>query len=362
MVKLAVLPGDGIGREIVPQALQVLEVVAAKHGFQIETEEALIGGAAIDEVGKALPQETIELCHKSNAVLLGAIGGPKWDNLPASERPELAALLPLRKELGLYANLRPCFFYSELLSVSPLKRHVVEGVDLMVVRELTGGLYFGRRYREDIPGGQRAVDTMEYTTQEIERVARTAFEIAAKRRGKVTSVDKANVLENSRLWRETVTRIHNEEYSDITLEHMYVDNCAMQLIKNPRQFDVILTSNMFGDILTDQASMLTGSIGMIPSASIGGRVALYEPIHGSAPDIAGQDRANPLAMILSIALLLRYTLNNEKAAADVENAVLHVLKAGYRTEDLAEEGKNVIGCSEMGRRVKEYIISGDKNE
>ncbi|MBZ4688621.1 MAG: leuB [Clostridiales bacterium] len=359
MAKIAVLPGDGIGKEIVPQAIKVLKTVASKYDLNLEFEEGYIGGEAIDKVGKALPDETLELCKNSDAVLLGAVGGPKWDNLPATQRPEVASLLPLRKELGLYANLRVCSLYPELVGASTLKEEVVKGTDLVVVRELTGGIYFGKKYREKVEGGEKAVDTLEYTTFEIERIARTAFEIASKRRGKVTSVDKANVLESSRLWRETVTRLH-EDYKDITLEHMYVDNCAMQLIREPKQFDVILTTNMFGDILTDQASMLTGSIGMLPSASLGGEVALYEPAHGSAPDIAGQDKANPLATILSAAMLLRYSLNCEEGAKEIEKAVSQVLKDGYGTGDLAQEGFKVVGCQEMGDRVNNYLL-GEEN-
>lgn len=355
MIKIAVLPGDGIGKEIVPQAIRVLETVASKYSLNFEFKTGYIGGDAIDRVGRALPQETLDLCKKSDAVLLGAVGGPKWDTLPATQRPEVASLLPLRKELGLYANLRKCSLYPELLGASTLKEEVVQGTDLVVVRELTGGIYFGKKYREKIAGGEKAVDTLEYSTFEIERIARTALEIASKRRGKVTSVDKANVLESSRLWRETVTKIH-AEYKDITLEHMYVDNCAMQLIRDPKQFDVILTTNMFGDILTDQASMLTGSIGMLPSASLGGEVALYEPAHGSAPDIAGQDKANPLATILSAAMLLRYSLNCTEGAEDIENAVSKVLKDGYGTGDLAQAGMKIVGCRELGERVNNNLL------
>lgn len=355
MAKIAVLPGDGIGKEIVPEALKVLSAVSKKHDLYFEYQEALIGGEAIDIKGKALPEDTYELCQESSAVLLGAVGGPKWDHLPANERPEPASLLPLRKLLGLYANLRPCFLYPEMVDNSTLKREVIEGTDLMVVRELTGGIYFGDRYREKIQGGQKAVDTEIYSTFEVERIARTAFNIARKRRSKVTSVDKANVLESSRLWRETVTELH-KEYEDVALEHMYVDNCAMQLIRDPRQFDVIVTTNMFGDILTDQASMLTGSLGMLPSASVGGKIGLYEPAHGSAPDIAGQNKANPLATILSVALMLRYSFDRDAAAREIEKAVAGVLSQGFRTGDIAfDKNSVVVSCSEMGDKVVEYL-------
>jgi 3-isopropylmalate dehydrogenase len=360
MVKIAVLPGDGIGKEIVPQALKVLNAVAGKYDLNFEYEEGLIGGEAIEQVGEALPQITLDLCRKSDAVLLGAVGGPKWDNLEATKRPEAASLLPLRKNLGLYANLRPCFLFPELIDASTLKEEVIRNTDMMVVRELTGGIYFGKKYREETENGQKAVDTLEYTTDEIVRITRTACEIAGKRRGKVTSVDKANVLESSRLWRETVIEVV-KEYNNIELEHMYVDNCAMQLIRDPKQFDVILTTNMFGDILTDQASMLTGSIGMLPSASLGGDVALYEPAHGSAPDIAGQDKANPIATILSAALMLRYSFGAEDAAAAVEKAVAGVLKDGYGTGDIAGRDIKLVGCTEMGDKIKEYL-TGAENE
>src|SRR5690606_34087356 len=289
---IAVLPGDGIGREIVPEAQKVLNVIANIYDLEFEYEEGLIGGAAIDATGEPLPEETIKLCQESDAVILGAVGGPKWDTLPVDKRPEVAALLPLRKTLGLFANIRPAFLFSALVNASSLKPEVVAGTDLVVIRELTGGLYFGEKKREKIDGGERAVDELVYTTGEIERILRLGFETARQRRRKLTSVDKANVLESSRLWRETAMRLATE-YPDVELEHMYVDNCAMQLLRRPTQFDVIVTENTFGDILTDEASMLTGSIGMLASASIGGRVALYEPAHGSAPDIAGQGKANP---------------------------------------------------------------------
>ncbi|QGG46415.1 3-isopropylmalate dehydrogenase [Heliorestis convoluta] len=352
--RIAVLPGDGIGVEVVPQALRVLEAIASKYGMSFQFTEALIGGAAIDATGHPLPTETLELCQKSDAVFLGAIGGPKWDTLPVHLRPEGAALLPLRKHLGLYANVRPCRAFSALIDASTLKRDVIEGTDLLVMRELTGGLYFGEKKRETIEGGERAVDTLVYTTAEVERIVRLAFEAARKRRGEVCSVDKANVLESSRLWRETTMRIA-ADYPDVTLTHMYVDNCAMQLVRYPKQFDVIVTENMFGDILTDQASMLAGSLGMLPSASIGGQVALYEPAHGSAPDIAGQNKANPLATILSAAMMLEYSFNQVEAAREIEKAVEAVLNKGYRTGDIMEAGKTLVNTVEMTDRVIEEL-------
>lgn len=354
MHKIAVLPGDGIGVEIVPQAIKVLDKVAKKYGYEFSYEEGLIGGAAIDATGHPLPQETLKLCQSSDAILLGAVGGPKWDNLPVDKRPEAAALLPLRKTLGLYANIRPAFLYSALASASTLKEEVIMGTDLVTIRELTGGLYFGEKRREKTETGEVAIDTLVYSTEEIERIVRLAFEIAKTRRKKVTSVDKANVLESSRLWRETVNRIH-QDYPEVELEHMYVDNAAMQLVRRPTQFDVIVTENMFGDILTDQASMLIGSIGMLPSASLGGKVGLYEPSHGSAPDIAGQDKANPLATILSAAMMLKYSFGYHEAAKDVEEAVAKVLELGYRTPDLMEEGKKLVGTNAMGDLVCEYL-------
>ncbi|MBO8169655.1 MAG: 3-isopropylmalate dehydrogenase [Thermoanaerobacteraceae bacterium] len=354
MAKVLVLPGDGIGQEIVPEAVKVLKKVAPKYGLELEFEEGLIGGTAIDETGKPLPEETLEACRESDAILLGAVGGPKWDHLPAKERPEVAALLALRKGLGLYANIRPCLLYPALADASTLKKEVVAGTDLVVVRELTGGLYFGEKRREQVEEGEKAVDMLVYTTPEIERILRLAFELAAKRSGKVTSVDKANVLESSRLWRETATRLA-ADYPDITLEHMYVDNCAMQLVRDPKQFDVIVTENMFGDILTDQASMLSGSIGMLPSASIGGAVALYEPAHGSAPDIAGKNLANPLATILSAAMMLEITFDLEEAAQSIRKAVEEVLEAGYRTGDIMMPGAKQVGTDEMGALVRERL-------
>ncbi len=354
MFKIAVLPGDGIGAEIVPEAVKVLEVVGKKFGHSFDFTEGLIGGAAIDAVGVPLPEDTLKLCKSSHAVLLGAIGGPKWDTLPVHLRPEAGALLPLRKALGLYANLRPATLYNSLLEASTLKKEVIEGIDIMVIRELTGGLYFGEKKREKTPEGQIAVDTLVYSTEEIKRIARLGFEIAMKRKKVLHSVDKANVLESSRLWRETVTEM-SAEFPEVELIHMYVDNCAMQLVRWPKQFDVIVTENMFGDILTDQASMLTGSIGMLPSASLGGQVGLYEPSHGSAPDIAGQKKANPLATILSAAMMLRYAFDLSKEAQIIEDAVVKVLELGFRTPDIMKEGFKLVNTEEMGDRVAEQI-------
>ncbi|HWI55532.1 MAG TPA: 3-isopropylmalate dehydrogenase [Desulfobacteria bacterium] len=354
MFKIAVLPGDGIGAEIVPEAVKALEAVGEKFGHTFEFTKGLIGGAAIDAVGVPLPEETLRLCNSSDAVLLGAIGGPKWDTLPVHLRPEAGALLPLRKALGLYANVRPATLYNSLLDASTLKREVIEGTDIMVIRELTGGLYFGEKKREKTPEGQIAVDTLVYSTEEIRRIARLGFEIAMKRKKVLHSIDKANVLESSRLWRETITEM-SSEFPEVELIHMYVDNCAMQLVRWPKQFDVIVTENMFGDILTDQASMLTGSIGMLPSASIGGQVGLYEPSHGSAPDIAGQKKANPLATILSAAMMLRYAFDLSKEAQVIEDAVVKVLELGYRTPDIMKEGCKLVNTEEMGDRVREQI-------
>lgn len=357
MYKIAVLPGDGIGPEIVPEAVKVLEVVARRAGIEFKFTEALVGGAAIDACGRALPPETLELCRQSDAVLLGAVGGPKWDALPPEERPETAALLPLRKELGLYANLRPAYLFEPLADASPLKREIVSGTDLIIIRELTGGLYFGPKKREKTEDGEMAYDTMLYTRAEIERIVRLAFQIARSRRRHLTSVDKANVLTSSRLWRDTVESLKGE-FPDVTVEHMYVDNCAMQLVRRPTQFDVIVTENTFGDILSDQASVLTGSIGMLPSASIGGSTALYEPVHGSAPDIAGQQKANPLATILSAAMMLKYSFKMDDEAAAVERAVGRVLAKGYRTADIYVPGTKLVGTAEMGTLVRRELQEG----
>ena len=354
MYKIAVLPGDGIGVEIVPEAVKVLKSIGKKYGPSFAFTEGLIGGAAIDAVGVPLPVETLDLCHNSDAVLLGAIGGPKWDTIPVHLRPEAGALLPLRKALGLYANLRPVILYDALLNASTLKKDVIAGIDIMVIRELTGGLYFGEKRRETTPNGQMAVDTLVYSTEEIVRIARLGFEIAMKRKRVLHSVDKANVLESSRLWRETVTKLAGD-YPEVELIHMYVDNCAMQLVRWPKQFDTIVTENMFGDILTDQASMLTGSIVMLPSASLGGKVGLFEPSHGSAPDIAGQKKANPLATIMSAAMMLRYSFKLNTEAKVIEDAVVKVLDLGFRTPDIMEESGQRVNTEEMGDRVVEQI-------
>ena len=355
MFKIAVLPGDGIGTEIIPEAVKVLEEIGSLYGHEFQFTEALVGGAAIDGVGIPLPQETVDLCLNSDAVLLGAVGGPKWDTLPVALRPEGAALLGLRKNLGLYANLRPAVLYSALKDASTLKPEVIEGIDLLVVRELTGGLYFGEKRREQTEDqGQKAIDTLVYTEAEIERIVRLAFELAKQRKKSVTSVDKANILESSRLWREVTEKVA-KEFPDVQFNHMYVDNAAMQLVRYPKQFDVMVTENMFGDILTDQASMLTGSIGMLPSASIGGRVAMYEPSHGSAPDIAGQNKANPIATVLSAAMMLRYSFKLEEEALLIEKAVVAVLDAGYRTGDIMEPGKTLTSTTEMGNLIREKI-------
>ncbi len=361
--QIAVLPGDGIGPEIIREAVRVLEAAADGYKFSVATTEALVGGAAYDATGVPLPPQTLELCRVSDAVLLGAVGGPKWDSVqPPSLRPEVGALLPLRKELGLFANLRPAILFPALADVSSLRSDIVgAGLDIMVVRELTGGIYFGLPKGRDADD-QRAVDTCVYSRSEIERIARVGFLTARGRRKRLCSVDKANVLETSRLWREVVTEI-GRDYLDIELSHMLADNCAMQLVRNPRQFDVIVTENMFGDILSDEASMLTGSLGMLPSASLGdtptadgaGKFGLYEPVHGSAPDIAGRGIANPLATILSVALMLRHSLALSTAAEAIESAVARVLDSGYRTADISSPGKITLGTSDMARKVIEAL-------
>ncbi|MDI6637723.1 MAG: 3-isopropylmalate dehydrogenase [Bacillota bacterium] len=356
--EIALLPGDGVGPEVIREARKVLLAVGKRYSRRFAFTEGLIGGAAIDAAGTPLPEDTLEICRKSGAVLLGAVGGAKWDGLPGDERPE-AGLLGIRKALQVFANLRPVRVFPALVGASTLKRHVVERVDLVVVRELTGGVYFGQpRGRFAGDGGIKALDTMVYTRFEVERVARVAFGLASRRRRRVTSVDKANVLESSRLWREVVTEVGNE-YPDVELNHMYVDNCAMQLIRDPRQFDVVLTENMFGDILSDEAAMLTGSLGMLPSASLGhSRTALCEPVHGSAPDIAGKNIANPLATVLSAAMLLRYSLGLDEESRAVEEAVMRVLEKGYRTADIFMEGTTLVGTAEMGDLLVEEILRG----
>ena len=348
---IAVTPGDGIGPEIVAEAVKVLKAVGAKFGHDFKLDEYLVGGAAYDACGDCLPDASLAACKAADAVLLGAVGGPKYDKLPGPQRPEKRALLTLRKELGLFANLRPAKVWAPLKNASPLKPEIVEGgLDLLVVRELTGGVYFGRHERA--ADGQSALDLMPYSVGEIERIARVAFASARRRRGRVTSVDKANVLETSRLWRETVERIRAAEFPEVELDHMYVDNAAMQLVRAPAHFDVILTENMFGDILSDEASQITGSIGMLPSASLrSDGFGLYEPIHGSAPDIVGQDIANPLATILSVAMMLKHSFGLVAEADAVERAVGRLLDDGIRTRDLGGAAK----CSEIGQAVIERL-------
>lgn len=356
---ICLLPGDGIGPEIIAEGVKVLDAVGAKYGTTFSYTEALIGGCAIDACGTALPDETLRVAEASDAVLLAAVGGPKWDTTdPEKPRPE-QGLLGIRKALGLYTNLRPVQIFDALSEASTLKPEIVEGVDMMIVRELTGGLYFGKRerfYNEEGCGaqgalGQRAYDTLEYREYEVERIARQAFEAARRRRGKVTSVDKANVLETSRMWREIVHRIGTDEYPDVELEDLLVDNTAMQLISRPADFDVVVTENMFGDILSDEAAQITGSLGMLASASLGDGTALYEPSHGSAPDIAGQGVANPLAQILSVEMMLRYSFGMQEAADDIHRGVTCVLDEGWRTGDIRQldtPANKVVGTVAMG--------------
>lgn len=346
--RITLLPGDGIGPEITAVAVDVLQAVGAKLDIQFDFTEVPIGGCAIDATGNPLPEKTLETCRQSDAVLLAAIGGYKWDSLPRAQRPE-TGLLGLRAGLQLFANLRPATILPQLLDASSLKRDVVEGVDIMVVRELTGGIYFGKpRGIFDADGDQRGVNTMAYTGAEIDRIGQVAFETAQKRRGRLCSVDKANVLEVSQLWRDRITAL-GENYGNVELTHMYVDNAAMQLLRWPKQFDTIVTGNLFGDILSDAAAMLTGSIGMLPSASLGiAGPGVFEPVHGSAPDIAGQDKANPLAQVLSAAMMLRYGLHQTEAAHMLETAVDTVLNQGYRTGDIMAEGMIPVGCKAMG--------------
>jgi len=347
--RITLLPGDGIGPEIMAVAVDVLKVIGQQFNLQFEFQEALLGGAAIDATGEPLPAVTIETCKASDGVLLAAIGAPKYDTLPRHLRPE-TGLLGIRAALGLFANLRPAKILPQLIDASSLKREVVEGVDIMVVRELTGGIYFGqpKGIFATESGEKRGVNTMAYTEAEIDRIGRVAFETAQKRRKKLCSVDKANVLDVSQLWRDRIIAL-SAEYPDVELTHMYVDNAAMQLVRNPRQFDTIVTGNLFGDILSDEAAMLTGSIGMLPSASVGAaNPGLFEPVHGSAPDIAGQDKANPIAQVLSAAMMLKYGLNQPAASDRIEQAVLQVLDDGKRTQDITSEGMTPIGCKAMG--------------
>lgn len=356
---ITLINGDGIGPEIVREAKKVLEAVSKKYNHEFIYTDIDMGGCSIDKYGVPLTDEAIEIAKSGDAVLLGAVGGnvgnSKWYDVAPNLRPE-AGLLKIRKELGLFANLRPALLYKELADACPLKTEISKaGFDMVIVRELTGGLYFGERYTKEIDGVRTAVDTLVYNENEIRRVAKAAFDIASKRRKKVISVDKANVLDSSRLWRNVVEEVA-KDYKDITLEHMLVDNAAMQLVLNPGQFDVVLTENMFGDILSDEASMITGSIGMLPSASLNeSKLGLYEPSHGSAPDIAGKNIANPIATILSAAMLLRYSLGLDKEAGDIENAVEKVLKDGFRTVDIYTEGMNKLRTSQMGDKIVEYI-------
>jgi 3-isopropylmalate dehydrogenase len=353
---ITVLPGDGIGPEVIREAVKILKIIERKKNLKLNLTEAPVGGAGYEAAGHPLPGDTLKAAQSADAVLLGAVGGPKWETIDFSLRPE-RALLGLRSSLGLFANLRPAKIFAPLSEASTLKPEVVEGLDIMVVRELTGGIYFGepRGIETLADGTRRGVNTLVYTELEIERIAKVAFDVAGKRDKNVFSIDKANVLECTGLWREVVTKVH-ADYQDITLSHMYVDNCAMQLVRNPKQFDVIVTTNMFGDILSDQASMLTGSIGMLPSASLGdGKASMYEPIHGSAPDIAGQDIANPLATILSVGMMFKYSFNLEEINTALEKVVDDVLGQGYRTGDIMSKGGKQVGCVAMGDRVAEEL-------
>ncbi|MFP4697420.1 MAG: 3-isopropylmalate dehydrogenase [Eubacteriales bacterium] len=350
--KLAVVPGDGIGPDIIREAVKVLDKVGEVYGHDFEYTEVLAGGAALDTEGVPLPQKTMDVCKNSDSVLLGAVGGPKWDHLDGNMRPE-KALLGLRSGLGLFANIRPAVLFNELKSACLLREDIIgdDGLDIVVVRELTGGIYFGERGTK----GNKEFDTLEYSEEEVKRIAVKAFDIAMKRGKKITSVDKANILDTSRMWRKVVEEVA-KDYPEVELNHMYVDNAAMQLVRNPKQFDVILTGNMFGDILSDEASMITGSIGMLPSASLGvSKLGMYEPIHGSAPDIAGQNIANPIATIMSVAMMLRYSFDLEKEASAVEEAVKKVLENGYRTSDIMSSNKNKIGTDKMGDLIVKEI-------
>lgn len=352
---IAVIPGDGIGPEVINEAIKVLDAVGGKYGHEFNYTQVLAGGAAIDAAGECLPQETIDIAKKSDAVLLGAVGGPKWDSLPGDKRPE-RALLGIRKELGLFANLRPAIMFDELKDACPIRPEKVEGgLDLLVVRELTGGIYFGERGYKDTNMGKAAYDIEQYSEGEVKRIAEVAFDMAMKRNKKVTSVDKANVLESSRLWRKTVAEVA-KNYPEVELENFYVDNTAMQLVYNPKQFDVIVTSNIFGDILSDEASMITGSLGMLPSASLAeGNFGMYEPVHGSAPDIAGTGKANPMATILSAAMMLKYTFGLSDEADAIESAVKKTLAAGYRTPDIMSEGKTPSTTEQIGSLIAQNI-------
>ncbi len=353
---LTAIAGDGIGPEIMAVAQQILDAVAQQFDFQITWQGALAGGIAIDHTGEPLPEETLQLCRASDAVFLAAVGDFRYDDLPSDKRPE-RALLGLRAGLNLFANLRPVQIFPQLIEASSLKPEIVQDIDLMVVRDLTGGIYFGqpKGIFSEADGSARGVNTMVYHPHEVDRIAKVAFELAQKRSRKLCSVDKANVLEVSQLWRQRVIEI-GKEYPEVELSHMYVDNAAMQLVRWPKQFDVIVTGNMFGDILSDEAAMLTGSIGMLPSASLGSEgPGVFEPVHGSAPDIAGQDKANPIAQVLSGAMLLRYSLNQPQAAERIESAIQQVLAAGYRTGDIMSAGMKPVGCQAMGERILEAL-------
>lgn len=353
--KIAVVKGDGIGPEVISSAIEILNAIGIKYGHRFIFKEVLAGGCAYDTYGVPLPEETIKVCKDSHAVILGAVGGSKWDELPGDKRPE-KAILGLRKELGLYANLRPGILFDALRQACPLKSEIVgDGFDICVVRELTGGIYFGEKGLKETPMGIAAYDIEMYSEMEVKRIANIGFDMAMKRSKKLTSVDKANVLESSRLWRRVVNEVA-KNYPEVELNHMYIDNASMQVIRDPRQFDVILTSNLFGDILSDEISMLTGSIGMLPSASLGeDNRGLYEPIHGSAPDITGQDKANPIASILSVAMMLNYSFGLKEEASCIENAVNRALNIGYRTIDIAEKGRIAIGTREMTKIIKKFI-------
>ena len=352
---IAVIRGDGIGPEVIAEATKVLDAIGSRFGHTFNYNYVLAGGEAIDETGRCLPPETVATAKASDAVLLGAVGGPKWDTLPGDERPE-RALLGLRKELGLFANLRPAMVFDELAEASPLKPELIDGgLDIVVVRELTGGIYFGEKGFKDTEMGPAAYDVELYSEEEVRRIARVAFDMAMKRNKRVTSIDKANVLESSRLWRRIVTEV-SAEYPEVELDHMYVDNGAMQLVRNPKHFDVIVTSNIFGDILSDEASQITGSIGMLPSASLtNGNFGMYEPVHGSAPDIAGTGKANPLATILSAGMMLRYTLGLAEEADAIDSAVRKFLNAGYRTADIYTPGTVSLTTTETGDKVASFI-------
>ncbi len=357
-MRIALLAGDGIGPEVMSEAVKVLKAAEQRFNLKIQITEAFVGGAAIDRTGHPLPEETLRICEENDAILFGSVGGPKWENLPPDKQPERGALLPLRKHFALYANIRPIKVYPSLIDSCPLKNELIpDGIDIVFFRELTGGIYFGtpKNISED---GKSAVDTMRYTEHEVERIARKAFEAARMRKKTVTSVDKANVLMTSVLWRKTVTELQKKEFSDVRLSHLYVDNAAMQLVKNPSQFDVIVTENMFGDILSDEGAMLAGSLGMLPSASINENgFGLYEPIGGSAPDIAGKGIANPIAQILSAALLLRYSFGRDDAAKAIENAVEKALAGGLRTGDIYQKkpGEQIAGTAQMGDVIAGFV-------